>query len=81
MVDLDIIERIEKSTKWGNDLVIVEKPNRNLNIYLDLRPLNNTVRREVLHFPTAKELFLQMPGVCFFSKTRCVFGILANKRR
>ena len=41
MVDLDIIEPIEKPTDWLNGLVIVEKPNGKLRICLDPRPLNN----------------------------------------
>ena len=32
MVDSDIIEFIEKSTDWVNDLVIMEKPNGKLCI-------------------------------------------------
>ena len=68
MVDLDIIETIEKPTDWVNGLVIVEKPNGKLRICLDSRPLNNAIKRERLHLPTTEEMFSQMPGTCFFSK-------------
>ena len=68
MVDLDIIETIEKPTDWVNGLVIVEKPNGKLRICLDSRPLNNAIKRERLHLPTTEEIFSQMPGTCFFSK-------------
>ena len=78
MVDLDIIEPIEKPTDWVNGLVIVKKPNGKLSICLDPRPLNNALKREHLHLPTAEEIFSKMSGACFFLKTRCFLGILAN---
>ena len=68
MVDLDITEPIENSTDWVNGLVIVEKPNGKLRICLDPRPLNNAIKREHFHLPTAEEIFSQMSGACFFSK-------------
>ena len=40
MVDLDIIEPVDEQTEWVNGLVIVEKPNGKLRIYLDPGPLN-----------------------------------------
>ena len=68
MVDLDIIKPIENPIDWVNGLVIVEKPNGKLRICLDPRPLNNAIKREQLHLPTAEEIFSQMSGACFFSK-------------
>ena len=68
MVDLDIIEPIEKHTDWVNGLVILEKPNGKLRICLYPRPLNKAIKREQLHLPTAEEIFSQMSGTCFFSK-------------
>ena len=68
MVDLDIIEPIKKPTDWVNGPVIVEKPNGKSRICLDPRHLNNAIKHEHLHLPTAKEIFSQMPGACFFSK-------------
>ena len=59
MVDLDIIEPVDEPTDWVNELVIVEKPNRKLRICLDTRPLNQAIKRQQLHFPTAEELFSQ----------------------
>ena len=57
MIDLDIIEPIEKPTDWVNGLVIVEKPNEKFRICLDPRPLNNAIKREHLHLATAQEVF------------------------
>ena len=74
MVDLDIIEPIKKSTNFVNGLVIVEKPNRKLRICLDLRPLNNAIKREHLDLLTTEEIFSQMSGACFFSKLDASLG-------
>ena len=46
MVDLDIIEPIEKPIDWVNGLVTVEKPNGKLRICLDIGSLNNARKRE-----------------------------------
>ena len=68
MVDLDIIEPVQKPTDWVNGLVLVEKPNGKLRVCLDPRPLNKAIKREYLHLPTAEEIFSQMSGVPHFSK-------------
>ena len=62
MVDLDIIEPIEKPTDCVNGLVIVKKADGKLRICLDPRPLNNSIKREHFHLPAAGETFLQMSG-------------------
>ena len=59
---------LEKPTDWVNRLVIVEKPNGKLRICLDPQPLNNAIKREHLHLPTAAEIFSQISGAYFFSK-------------
>ena len=68
MVDLDIIEPVQKPTNWVNGLVLVEKPNGKLRVCLDPRPLNKAIKREHLHLPTAEEIFSQMSGASYFSK-------------
>ena len=81
MVDLDIIDLIDKPTDWVNGLLIVEKPNEKLRICLDSRPLNYAIKREHFHLSTFEEIFTQMSGACFLLKTRCFLGILANESR
>ena len=54
--------------------MIVEKPNVKLGICHDPRPLNNVIKRENLHLPTAEEVFSQMSGACFFSKLEASSG-------
>ena len=68
MVDLDIIETIDKPTDWVNSLVIVEKPNGKLCVSLNPRTLNNAIKHKHLHLPTAEEIFSQKSGACFFLK-------------
>ena len=83
MVDLeDIIEPIEKPTDWVNGLVIVEKPNGKLRICLDPRPLNNAIKYEHLHLPTAERgnIFSNIWSLLFL-KTRCFPGIFVIKSR
>ena len=68
MVDLDWIEPVDEPTDWVNWLVMVEKPNGELKNCLDPRPLNEAIKREHLHLPTAEKLFFQMSGVKYFLK-------------
>ena len=56
MVDLDIIEPVQKSTDWVNGLVLAEKPNRKLWVCLDPRLLNKAIKPEQGNF-TASEVF------------------------
>ena len=68
MVDLDIIETVQKPTYWFNRLVVVENPNGKLRLCLYPRTLNKAIKREHLHLPTANEIFSQMSEVLYFSK-------------
>ena len=53
-VDFDIIEPVQKPTNWVSRLVVVEKPNRKLQVCLDPRSLNKAIKCEHLHLSTAK---------------------------
>ena len=68
MVDLEIIEPVEKPTDWVNALVIVSKPNGDLRICLDPRPLNKAIKRQHHRLPTAEEILSEMAGAQYFSK-------------
>ena len=57
MVNLDIIEPIEKPTDWVNGFAIVEKSNGKLRICLDTQHLNNAMKRQHLLLPTAEKKF------------------------
>ena len=56
MVNLDIIEPVQKPTVWFNGLVVGEKSNRRFRVCLDPRPLNKTIKREHLYLPAAEEI-------------------------
>ena len=68
MVDLEIIEPVEKPTDWVHALVIVSKPNGDLRICLDPRPLNKAIKRQHHRLPTAGEIISEMAGAQYFSK-------------
>lgn len=68
MVDLGIIEQVEKPTDWVNALVIGSKPNGDLRICLDPRPLNKAIKRQHHRLPTAEEIISEMAGAQYFSK-------------
>ena len=68
MVDLNIIQPIEKPTDWVIGLVILKKTNSKLHIGFDAQPMNNAIKCKQLHFPTDEEIFSQMSGAWFFSK-------------
>ena len=78
MVDLDIIEPIQKPTDWVNGLVLVEKPNGKFWVCLDPRSLNKAIKREHLHLPTTEEIS-QMSGASYFSKLDASSGYCQMK--
>ena len=60
MVDLDLIEPIDKPTDWVNGLVILEKPNGKLRICVDPRPLNQSYQTRTSAPPYRGRTFFQM---------------------
>lgn len=74
MVDLNIIEPVEKQTEWVNALVIVSKPNGKLTICLDLRPLNKAIKRQYHRQLSTEEIISKMSGTQYFSKLDTASG-------
>ena len=68
MESLGVISKVEKSTDWVNGMVLVGKPNSNLRICLDSRPLNKAVRRHHYPIPTVEEITSKMEGATYFAK-------------
>ena len=68
MVDLEIIEQVEKPTDWVNALVMVSKPNGDLRICLDPQHRNKAIKQQHHRLPTAEEIISEMAGACYFSK-------------
>ena len=68
MVDLEIIEQVEKPADWVNALVKVSKPNGDLRIFLDPRHRNKAIKRQHHRLPTAEGIISEMAGACYFSE-------------
>ncbi|XP_021347384.1 uncharacterized protein K02A2.6-like [Mizuhopecten yessoensis] len=68
MVEMKVIEKVEKPTEWVSALVIVPKPNGKLRLCLDPRNLNKYIRREHFKLPTREEIMSKFAGAKVFSK-------------
>lgn len=65
---LGILELLSELTDWVNTLIIiVKKPRGKLRIWLDLKHLNQAIRRQHHKLPTVEELFSKMHN----AKIRC----------
>ena len=65
---LDVIEKVNGPTSWMNPLVVVEKPNGDVRICLDMRQANRAILREKHPVPTIEETLQEMSGAKVFSK-------------
>ena len=68
LLKLDVIEKVEGPTSWVNPLVVVEKPNRDIRIWLDMRQANHAIVREKHPVPTVKETVQEVSNAKVFSK-------------
>ena len=64
---LDVIQKVNGPTSWINPLV-VEKPNGDVRICLDMRQANRAILREKHPMPTIEETLQEMSGAKVFSK-------------
>ena len=65
---LGILELLSELTDWVNTLIIiVKKPRGKLRIWLDLKHLNQAIRRQHHKLPTVEKLFSKMHN----AKIRC----------
>ena len=67
MTKMEIIKSVSESKEWMNSLVIGEKPNGSLRIYLDQRNFNKVIQREHFQVPSTEEIFADIQGAKFFS--------------
>lgn len=63
----DIIEKVDKPTKWVNPLVIVKKKDGSLRICLDPTILNQYILRQHFQLPNFEELSSDMPNARYFT--------------
>ena len=68
LLKLDVIEKVEGPTSWVNPLVVVEKPNWDIRICLDMRQANQAIVREKHPVPTVEETLQEVSNAKVFSK-------------
>ena len=63
-----VISKVEAPTEWCPGMVVVPKKQGSVRICVDLKPLNESVLREIHPLPTVEDLLAQMRGAKIFSK-------------
>lgn len=62
-----IIEKVNYPTDWINNIMIVEKPNGDMRLCLDPKPLNECIQREHYIIPTVEDLVSRLSGKSVFT--------------
>ena len=68
MLEAGIIEEVTEPTDWCAPMVPVVKPNGKIRICVDLRKLNEVVKRERYILPTLEDVAPKLAGAKVFSK-------------
>ena len=68
MESIGVISRVNVPTPWCAAMVVVPKPNGTVRICVDLKPLNESVMREVHPMPKVDVTLAQLNGAKVFSK-------------
>ena len=68
MENLGVIWPVEEPTPWCAAMVIIPKDSGMVRICVDLKPLNETVLREVHPMPKVDTTLAQLSGATVFSK-------------
>ena len=68
MERLGAISKVETPTPWCAGMVVVPKSSREVRICVDLKPLNESVLREVHPLPKVETTLAQLSGAKVFSK-------------
>ncbi len=67
-LDADIIEEVvNEPTSWLLELVIVPKPNGDIRVCLDTRPVNKAILREKYQMPNPEEIIQLVNGWKYFT--------------
>ena len=68
MEELGVISPVQEPTPWCAGMVVVPKPSGSVRICVDLKPLNESVMREVHPMPKVDITLAQLTGARVFSK-------------
>ncbi|XP_030834780.1 uncharacterized protein K02A2.6-like [Strongylocentrotus purpuratus] len=74
LIDLDIIEPVERSTPWVSPVVIVPKRNDEIRLCIDMRRVNEAIIRERHPIPTIEEVLQELSISKVFSKIDLKWG-------
>ena len=68
MESLGVISRVDEPTPWCAGIVVVHKKSGALRICVDMKPLNESIEREIHPLPKVDETLAQLTGAKVFSK-------------
>ena len=68
MEEMGVISKVDEPTPWCAGMVVVPKKSGKVRICVDLKPLNESVLREVHPLPKVDETLAQLSGAKVFSK-------------
>jgi hypothetical protein len=74
MVENDIIEAVDEPTEWCSAMVPVVKKNGNVRICVDLKNLNEAVKRPHYSLPTFDDITPRLAGSTVFSTLEAASG-------
>ena len=68
MERLGVIRKVSEPTPWCAGMVVVPKKSGDIRICVDLKPLNESVQREVYPIPRVDDTLAKLAGAKIFSK-------------
>lgn len=68
MEEIGVISKVTQPTPWWAGMVVVLKSSGEVRICVDLKPLNESVLKEVYPIPNVDEILAQLSGATLFSK-------------
>ena len=67
MVEIDVIKKQQEATPWVSNVLCTPKPNGDIRICLNPKPLNQAVRRPHHFAPTMDDVLQKLHGCKYFS--------------